>query len=445
MIIYHEGLPRSGKSYEAVVKHVLPALESGRHVYARMDGFDDPLCIAKIAHTLSKPYEQIERYLHHLDESQVLQIYDVVKDNSLVLIDELQNFWPSGKGSLQGPISKFVTEHGHRGIDILAMGQDLRDCHPLWRRRVDRKIVFMKLDVLGAENKYKWVMFKAKSGEKFEQVATGVQSYDPKYFGTYKSHVADDINKENYKDSRSVIWNSASMRFGAAFIVVSVLLGGWYLQRQFDPETTSLYKAPVKVPVKVPEKDSRPGHDLNIVQSAYNPPVSSSAGSPPPAVKDYVQNLETAGGRIRLVTVMFGLDRPPYVVVEFRDSSYRVTDRLDNYMLADLGWSVEIKSIRMVRLHKKGFSEMIATAWPLEVVGEVSERQNEGVRRASKADESGGDRLPAPSGPPALESPPGSAPGPLVPPVQPGVIPQMVVNNSGGAAAIGWTAGRLPR
>lgn len=431
MIIFHEGLPRSGKSYEAVVKHVLPALESGRHVYARMDGFDDPLCITKIAHVLGKPYEQIEKYLHHLDESQVMHVYDCVQDNALVLLDELQNFWPVGKGSLQGPISKFVTEHGHRGIDILAMGQDLRDCHALWKRRVDRKVVFMKLDVLGAESKYKWVMFKAKSGEKFEQVSTGVQSYDPKYFGTYKSHVAQDTNKENYKDSRSVVWNSASMRLGAAFIVLSVAIGGWYLQKQFNPETTSLYK----VPPKAHENKPSLGRDSNVSTVAYNQP-STSAPSSVPAVKDYVQSLETSGGRVRLVTVMSGMDRPPYVVIEFRDSSYRVTDRLDNYMLADLGWSVEIKSMRLVRLYKKGYADMIATAWPLEVVGEVSDRQNEGVRKASRADESSGKAsvpgaLQAP-----LESPPAS-------PVPAGVVPQMIVNTSGGASAIGWMAGRV--
>lgn len=431
MIIFHEGLPRSGKSYEAVVKHVLPALAAGRHVYARMDGFDDPLCIAKIAHVLGKSYEQIERYLHHLDDSQVMHVYDCVQDNALVLLDELQNFWPVGKGALQGPISKFVTEHGHRGIDILAMGQDLRDCHALWKRRVDRKVVFMKLDVLGAESKYKWVMFKAKSGEKFEQVSTGVQSYDPKYFGTYKSHVAQDTNKENYKDSRSVIWNSASMRWGAAFIVLSVSIGGWYLQKQFNPETTSLYKAPPKAH----EIKSSPGREMNVAQVAYNPPAVSVPASAP-AVKDYVQNLETSGGRVRLVTVMSGMDRPPYVVIEFRDASYRVTDRLDNYMLADLGWSVEIKSIRMVRLHKKGYADMIATAWPLEVVGEVSDRYNEGVRRASKADESTGKASVPGASPAQQESPP-------APSVPAGVVPQMIVNTSGGASAIGWMAGRV--
>lgn len=40
MIIFHEGLPGSGKSYEALVKHIIPSLEKGRKVYARLNGFN---------------------------------------------------------------------------------------------------------------------------------------------------------------------------------------------------------------------------------------------------------------------------------------------------------------------------------------------------------------------------------------------------------------------
>ena len=40
MIIFHEGLPRSGKSYEAMVKHVLEALKQGRKVFAYVEGLN---------------------------------------------------------------------------------------------------------------------------------------------------------------------------------------------------------------------------------------------------------------------------------------------------------------------------------------------------------------------------------------------------------------------
>lgn len=67
------------------------------------------------------------------------------------------------------------------------MGQDLRDCHALWKRRVSQKVLFTKLDALGMDKRYSWKLFKAVSGEKFEKVATGTGIYDPKYFGLVAS------------------------------------------------------------------------------------------------------------------------------------------------------------------------------------------------------------------------------------------------------------------
>lgn len=40
MLIFHEGLPRSGKSYEAMVRHIIPALQKGRHVWAYIEGLN---------------------------------------------------------------------------------------------------------------------------------------------------------------------------------------------------------------------------------------------------------------------------------------------------------------------------------------------------------------------------------------------------------------------
>ena len=42
--------------------------------------------------------------------------------------------FPAGKQNLDTGITEFVTQHRHRGIDIVAMGQDHRDCHMLWKR-----------------------------------------------------------------------------------------------------------------------------------------------------------------------------------------------------------------------------------------------------------------------------------------------------------------------
>lgn len=57
MIFGHEGLPRSGKSYEAVLHHILPALRAKRHVYVRLNGVGESL--DKIAAHLGMPEEEV--------------------------------------------------------------------------------------------------------------------------------------------------------------------------------------------------------------------------------------------------------------------------------------------------------------------------------------------------------------------------------------------------
>jgi zona occludens toxin len=40
MLLFNEGLPRSGKSYSAMVDRIIPALKDGRAVFAHLDGLN---------------------------------------------------------------------------------------------------------------------------------------------------------------------------------------------------------------------------------------------------------------------------------------------------------------------------------------------------------------------------------------------------------------------
>lgn len=379
MLLFHEGLPGSGKSYESVVHHIFPALKSGRKVFAFVEGLNHE----KIASVLNLELSVVESLLIQIDREQVEHIYDVVEDNSFVVIDELQNFFPSGKQKLEPKITQFVTEHRHRGIDILAMGQDYRDCHSLWKRRIDQKVNFLKLDMLGKSNSYKWTVSKSIAGEKFKQVASGVTKYDERYFGTYKSHTSADTRTEQYNDSRAVIWNNRLFQFGAVFVLAALLFSPIYLKKFFSSDSPLLQNsvlahAPVSAPsVVAPSPQS----------AVYYPPGASPAT--PPVVSqqlDYVGKLASQY-RVRLFAALISPGRPAYAVVEFRDSSLRVQERLDSATLMQLGWRVEVLSLTLVRLHRNGQSEMYATPWPIiDPAGQLSDVQNQRVRNASGGD-----------------------------------------------------------
>ena len=411
MLLFHEGLPGSGKSYESVVHHIFPALKAGRKVFAFVEGLNHQ----KIADVLKIDLLLVQSLLIQIDRDQVESIYDVVEDNSFVVIDELQNFFPSGKQKLEPKITQFVTEHRHRGIDILAMGQDYRDCHSLWKRRIDQKVSFMKLDMLGKASSYKWTVFKAISGEKFEKIASGVTRYDEKYFGTYKSHVSLDTRTDQYKDSRAVLWHNRLFQVGAAFVLAVLLLSPLYLKKFFSSDSPLL-----KNPALVQSPVSAPTPIAYTPQPAvYHPPGASPAAAPAPVAPplDYVGKLASQY-RVRLFAALISPGRPAYAVVEFRDSSLRVQERLDSATLMQLGWRVEVLSLSLVRLHRNGQSEMYATAWPIiEPAGQLSDAQNQRVRDAG-----GGVPTRARAGgddPPAV---------PVVPPYPPdGGIPPGVV------------------
>jgi len=381
MLIFHEGLPGSGKSYEAMAKHILPAVERGRRVYAHIDGINDPSCLSAISECLGLPVSTVQDRLIYLSADQVKQIWDHVEPNSLVVIDELQNYFPVTREKPRPELSEWVSKHRHDGIDILALGQSLKDVHNIWKRRIDRKVIFQKLDALGAVNRYRWVAMKAVGEMKFEKTVEGIESYQARYFGTYKSHHSDEISTAHYADKRAVIWNSPVMRFVLVFIVLGGVLIPWYLYRQFHSDTTSLISVPAADPVQATSRSITPAASAPALAApAPAAPAPAAPASPPSDSRskgfEYADYLSTAY-RIRLSSVLQGSGKT-YVVVEFRDDALRIQDRLDQFTLQHLGWSVQVISLQFVVL-TKGARVLVATPWPLQSLGEVSDEHNRQV------------------------------------------------------------------
>ncbi|WP_244126608.1 zonular occludens toxin domain-containing protein, partial [Xylella fastidiosa] len=68
MLVFNEGVPRSGKSYDAVKHHILPALREGRRVYARLNGLR---------------YELIAQYLE-MSEARIRELLFVVNTDDVL-------------------------------------------------------------------------------------------------------------------------------------------------------------------------------------------------------------------------------------------------------------------------------------------------------------------------------------------------------------------------
>ena len=283
MIIYHEGLPRSGKSYEAMAEQIIPALKAGRKVFAYIAGLNHE----QIAELCEITIERCKELLIQLTAEQIPAIYEHIEKDSLVVIDELQNFFPNVKTKLDDKMMKFVAEHGHHGLDILTMGQNLMDCHSVWRRRTERKLMFFKLSATGRENSYSWTAYQAipQNGRDptWAKATSGTRKYDPKYFGTYKSHEDGTQNKGNHQDKRFNVFNRKTITVGIPVIFGLVGLGCWYLYGYFAHPTDHIVKmqAPQQQQAtqQAPTANAQPRQGTTTVNQSTppQPPQTDSA------------------------------------------------------------------------------------------------------------------------------------------------------------------------
>lgn len=186
MIIFHEGLPGSGKSYEAMAERIIPALSKGREVVAYVEGIDH----ARIAELVGITEERCREMLFTLTREQMQKDWlSHCRDNALHVFDEAQNFW-GNRSKLTDAQTQLVTEHRHRGMDIVLMGQDLRDVNATWRRRVELKLSFLKLNGIklpkllqvltfhkfGTENGYSVTTYRHLGGDNFQRLGLSVRN-----------------------------------------------------------------------------------------------------------------------------------------------------------------------------------------------------------------------------------------------------------------------------
>jgi zona occludens toxin len=405
MIIFHEGMPRSGKSYSAIKDHLLPALAKGRKCYVRIDGLDH----AKIAGLAGRTLDEIGELLVDLSEEQVRRFtqQDFAQD-SFIIVDEAQNYWPMKRQPLEAELAKWIAEHGHHGHDVLLMGQLAKDVHKTWINRVNRKVQFIKKDVVGKENEYKWIMFHgapdANGNVKFREVSKGDALYEEHYFGTYKSHSDGTDNKDNYRDDRANLFKTAAFRKWLPLYGVVALLAlgfvihtfrGGMLKEEPKPPAKSQETQAVKriVPEKPKEAEpppakpapaaaapiQSPGPDKKLPgQTPEILPASEAQAAPPP---DYIEQLTTTY-RIRLAGYLRGRGGT-LGTLEWRDEGGGIKEALSFRDVAGLGWLLMVSPEGTVGALQKGHRRYIVTAWPLQdEYGTVSEARSERIRAA---------------------------------------------------------------
>jgi len=365
-IWFHEGLPRSGKSYEAMVKHALPAIQAGRHVVTNIKGVN----CEKIAEVLDLPVQEVELLVTIIPWDKTTDCYQFVKNDCLLLLDEVQDFWPATRDRLGKEITELITQHGQRGLDIILMGQSSKDCHALWRRRIDKLVFFVMKDAVGKSSEYAWSLSKQVSPDKFSKINGGGGRYESKYFGIYSSHVPGANNKQAYSDDRANIFKRPLFKYGFPAAGLIGLFAVWYVVHFFTSPGDII--KPAEAVVVVPAA---------AVLSAAPAPVATIAAVdivpvlpplPLPAPVDFVEEL-FRDYRPRLSAYLQGVDKL-FGKIEFFDSAGQHRREVLTFAsLREFGYEIEVKEYGV--LVTKAGKSFPVTSWPLfDTFGQVPER-----------------------------------------------------------------------
>lgn len=408
MLIFNDGPPRAGKSYDAVKNHILPALKKGRAVYARLDGLDHD---AIAAHLGMKP-ERVRELLHHVEPDDVVPTFRCRREgatyiipehlrDALVLIDEVHEFYPAGMKPLEREQEQFFARHGQFGMDIVVASQTFDRMHAEIRARVERRVLFRKLSHfaalkwlgIGGKGQYARRFYVTAGAGKFQVIGNDRDNYDPRIFPLYAGFQPGTTNTDVYEGGVKEAAGHG-LRYYLWLAVVAAGFGLWFLFRFFDGEQSPLLasaranpapvqhqaaatappvmRAPVEVPgVKPPEPEYPPG--VAYVLDLSKRHRIRAAGK-----------YETGSGR------QGGF-------VEFRSEQRQVVERLELEQLHALGWTTEDTEFGYTLRHE-GVT-LIATMWPTDEWGRVSDADNNRLRERAGA---GSGASPSTSGPPSV-------------------------------------------
>ena len=219
-----EGIPGSGKSYEAVAHHVLPALQAGRKVITNLPLNVDALAAIDPTYRLlieirTRPAPQIgdwnaaniaehEAFRLWKDKDPVPQsenvftfgtVWDYYSDwrgkngeGPLYVIDECHVALP--KLGTPDSVVQWFKLHRHYNAEVLLMTQSFRDINQPIAQLIATLIKCRKADILGNKNEY---IRKVHAGYRGAQIQTNQRKYESQYFGLYRSNTQSGGTSES--------------------------------------------------------------------------------------------------------------------------------------------------------------------------------------------------------------------------------------------------------
>lgn len=231
-----QGKPGAGKSYEAVVYQIIPALKEGRRVITNVPVNKEKIevCFGKEVSDLLEVYPfSFGEETHFLsDPDDYVSYRDWRNDKGqgcLFVLDECHLLFPStGRGRNASEMSqkqiKFFSGHRHYGFDFVFMTQSDRKILKLIREDIEICIELRKNRAI-SDSSYRRYVYYYGEGKKSGLIQQESRKYENQFFDLYRSHTMSDtsVTEASVKDVKKwyQFWT-----FRFAFMIIPIVIYG---------------------------------------------------------------------------------------------------------------------------------------------------------------------------------------------------------------------------
>lgn len=272
-ITSYTGNPGAGKTYEVVKNVIIPAIKESRRVVTNIDGIDPQKVLAYVEDRFGPCNGEIVLckdeditsdcfYPANQDDS-----FSFVRPGDLVVIDEAQNYYRTGK-RLSDYECRFFREHRHfcdaegRGCDIVLISQRFVDIQPFVRGVIELCFVMRQLKVLSLPNHYTVTVYEGDLRHKIS--GPSIRKYQKEIFDLYRSFAlsggmqAKVDRRQSVVTPKNIILLSGLMLFLFWSLIKSVALfstekSPFLLKKTQASVAVSSGDASVPQPVKRPD------------------------------------------------------------------------------------------------------------------------------------------------------------------------------------------------
>jgi len=194
------GKPGGGKSYEAVVSHIIPIItRDKRKVVTNLPLNIDRFC-AVYGEFCRDLIEVVDGQFHNYGgerpfskAAHFLQYENWQNEKGqkvYFFIDECHLAMPTS--GTEKELTEFFSMHRHYGFDIMLITQSFRKVNRDIKDMIVNHYRAIKKSMMGQDNKYILKVHDGATSTKASTVATHERSYEKKYFAFYQSHTKSD-------------------------------------------------------------------------------------------------------------------------------------------------------------------------------------------------------------------------------------------------------------